>query len=574
MRFDDTLDTVLAADVDTPFGAQSAWRQLVDLIGRGRIPADARALSVLTSIRASVPRPARAASARVLDGARPPAALVRLFALDDIAIGAPVLRNAQLALPEWIALLPELSPSARAILRHRRDLEPEVQRALESFGAVDFVLAERATPVPVEPEIVLPDIVPVAPEPNPFVAVGTIARDLPVVAEALRRGAEPANDTEAVPTGENELFEISDVVARIEAFQKRQDEAPPRAFFPAEPDAERLQFETDALGIVRWVEGVSRGGFIGTTLARAALPRGGGVDGVAAGAYRQRARFTDARLMMGGVSDAAGLWLVSGVPAFDAASGRFTGYRGTGRRPRVDEAPPSTAPSADSLRQLVHELRTPTNAIAGFAEMIEHQMLGAVAAPYRAQATTIRILAQGLLSAIDDLDIAARIEAGALRQRREAVALMPLLNKIAGDLTPLTTMRGAVLVLTPSEVSLHADKLAVERLLARLLATLVSAASTGERIGVDVLARAEGMATIVFDRPTALADQPGDALYAIDDEGGHEGNEGALLGTGFALRLVRNLARELGGGLTIGADSLTLRLPAAVDHVVEQVHLN
>jgi signal transduction histidine kinase len=481
-----------------------------------------------------------------------------------------VLRNAQLASAEWITLLPELSPSARAILRHRRDLGSEVQRALESFGRVDFVLGERVVSAPAEAEIVLPDIVPVAPEPNPFVAVGAIARDLSVVAEALRRGAPPANDTGAVPTGKTELFEISDVVARIEAFRKRQDDAAPRAFVPLKPDTKLLQFETDALGIVRWVEGVPRGSFIGTTLARAALPGGSGVDGVAAGAYRQRARFTDARLMMAGVSDAAGLWLVSGVPAFDAASGRFTGYRGTGRRPRADEAPRSTAPSADSLRQLVHELRTPTNAIAGFAEMIEHQMLGPVADPYRAQATTIRTHARGLLSAIDDLDIAARIEAGALQQHRETVALAPLLDEVVADLTPLAEMRGAALVLSASGAAVFADKRAVERLLGRLLATLVSAASTGERIGVDVLARAEGMATIIVDRPAALADQPGDALYAIDEEGG----QGALLGTGFALRLVRNLARELGGGLTIGADSLTLRLPAAVDHVVEQVHLN
>src|SRR3546814_10018622 len=33
-----------------------------------------------------------------------------------------------------------------------------------------------------------------------------------------------------------------------------------------------------------------------------------------------------------------------------------------------------------------------------------------------------------------------------------------------------------------------------------------------------------------------------------------------LLGTGFSLRLARNLAAELGGKLTIGAERLTLRL--------------
>ena len=47
MRFDDSLKTVLSADMDSGFGAQSAWRQLVDLMGRGRIAADEPGLARL-----------------------------------------------------------------------------------------------------------------------------------------------------------------------------------------------------------------------------------------------------------------------------------------------------------------------------------------------------------------------------------------------------------------------------------------------------------------------------------------------------------------------------------------------
>ena len=51
VRFDDTLETVLAGDFSTPSGMQSAWRQLVDLIGRRRVYADPRALGLLRRIR-------------------------------------------------------------------------------------------------------------------------------------------------------------------------------------------------------------------------------------------------------------------------------------------------------------------------------------------------------------------------------------------------------------------------------------------------------------------------------------------------------------------------------------------
>ena len=70
-----------------------------------------------------------------------------------------------------------------------------------------------------------------------------------------------------------------------------------------------------------------------------------------------------------------------------------------------------------------------------------------------------------------------------------------------------------------------------------------------------------------FDRPQAFAAHPGEAIFAIDDEG----DDAALLGTGFALRLIRNLARELSGALIVEAETLTIRLPAAVTKSLEQV---
>ena len=144
MRFDDTLETVLAADISTAFGKASAWRQLVDLIGRRRIPDDTRALALLESIRGEVPIAVRITSARSLEMAEPPAALVKLCVVDEIAVAAPILRTARLNSGEWIELLPQLSPPARGILRGRRDLPVGVDGALEGFRAADFVLGTEA----------------------------------------------------------------------------------------------------------------------------------------------------------------------------------------------------------------------------------------------------------------------------------------------------------------------------------------------------------------------------------------------------------------------------------------------
>jgi signal transduction histidine kinase len=617
LRFDDTLETVLAADLNTPYGVHSAWRQLVDLIGRRRVAADARAMTTLRAIRAQVSAPVRAASARALEFANPPAPLVRLFALDEIAIGLPVLRSARLASAEWVQLLPELAPAARAVLRHRRDLGPVVKRALESFGPIDFVLADDSDPhaapshelatVPVEPseDYSFVTLVGVAASDEAdqglaavSVQTGTIAAaaSIEVIAEpeptaqihgmdqgnlTVVRGPSEALDlpelegvADAGVQGDAEgPFEIAEVVARIDAFWRDREETGPRPF-RAPLRAEDFRFETDAKGIVRWVAGVSRASIVGISLDFQGVATGSRVDGIVSGAFRRRASFSTARMTIEGESDAAGDWLISAVPVFDPANGRFTGYRGTARRPRIDErAEPMRVPgtsSADSLRQLVHELRTPTNAIAGFAEMIETQMLGPVADPYRDRAHVIRSQARELLGAIDDLDLAARIDSAALSLVPTQVHLRPLISGIAEDLSQLAALRGSVIALPADDLVVDGDRRAVERLLARLMATLVSASGLGERIGIQLALENDDKVAITIDRPKALADYPGDSVLGIDDER----EDTALLGTGFALRLARNLARELGGSLLIAPESLTLRLPASVNGQVGQAHLS
>lgn len=760
MRFDDTLDTVLAADVSTPFGKASTWRQLVDLIGRRRVPAERRALMLLESIRPAVPLAVRAASARALELASPPYVLVRLCAVDDISVAAPVLRSARLNSGEWIELLPRLSAAGRTVVRARRDLPPGVEGALKTF-TVDFVIAGdvaepvaedvgaiaeavdvapvaevaeaepaellidwtqviAARPAPassplereaepgavveiappaLEPQIIdwteviaarpaeprpririRPDVTRDVPEatddasgdvvdetlsepgdapppvaiatPSTFVSVGAAALGIPAVAAALqqvgqqagqqavedgdevaesaltqsetaptpepsatlapesvvahdspmsgeetilvdREGAaaivglrpemaempdgevatgdvatDPVAGGEAVSDATEGPFEIAEVVARIDAFYTRQQD---RREAPVEPArGGSFRFETDEQGVIRWVEGVARAPLIGLSLDMTAMADGSRVDGVAAGAFRRRAAFGDARLIVAGESDAAGDWRISATPAFDPATGRFSGYRGMGRRPRADQSPVVRAPgdgTADSLRQLMHELRTPTNAIAGFAEMIEREMLGDAPPVYRDRAATIRTHARALLAAIDDLDIAARIEGAALRLQAGEVALRPLLARIADDLGALSAMRGAWIALPIDNLIVSGDLRGAERLFSRLLATLVSAAGQDERVEVRLAAESDDQIAVTLDLPLALRRHAGEALFGIDDEQ----EAPALLGTGFALRLVRNLAREMAGSLVIEAESLTVRLPAAVTKSLEVV---
>ena len=658
LHFDDTIDTVLATDVSTAFGRQAMWRQLVDLIGRGRAPVTRDAIRTLHSIRSDVPPPVRAASARALEFADPPPAIIYLLGIDELPVALPVLRSARMDAQDWIALLPRLSPAARSLLRGRRDLGDAVVTALAAYGPSDLVLepgtgegeliaAQARVPEPsatsdsirdsdggalsvdwtqvtemgaasdlqapfggdavpksadapgdvpvtagqeaasVDPMLDTAEAVAVpAADPGPFLSVGSIAREMPSVALAFRRAregekalGEPEADKALPAPGSGEEasaegpFRISDVVARIDAYQRGRD----AGTIPERPKrtADHFRFETDADGVMRWIDGVERAPLIGLSIDFARSDEASRVDGVASGAFRRRARFSDARLTVEGASQLAGNWLISALPIFDPRSGRFTGYRGTARRPRRDErVEPAMAihgaPAAQQLRQLVHELRTPAGAISGFAEMIEQQYFGPVPEGYRECARDIRDDSRDLVGVIEDLDLAARMEDDALDLRPQAVALAPMLEEIAGDLSSLLSLRGAELVLSTGDRCVQGDRRALGRLLSRLIATLAASAGRGERIVIAADDRMAGQVTLTFDRPSGLSGYPGDA-DAPDEE---EAEDRVTLGTGFALRLARNLARELGGALLFGQERLTLQLPAAETEAMEQVHAN
>lgn len=518
VRFDDSLKTVLAAEATSALGARAAFRQLVDLIGRGRAPADEQLLWRLAVLRERVPAAVRVAAARSLALVDAPLPLVEFFITDTPEIASTALRAVRLDSDGWDALLPKLGALGRNVVARRRDLAPSVVRALECLGTHD-----------------------------------------------LRLGYSPAEAGEdAVVVEATPRFEVADLVRRIEAHQHLR--APLAGEAPSPLPA--FRFETDAAGVIRWLDAAPRGAVIGLTLDH----RGGAwsdaaVDGVAAGAFRKRAAFTAARLMVPGESAIAGEWRIAGVPMFDHATGAFTGMRGQARRPRADERvgrreDRAATVGAEGLRRLVHELRTPTNAIAGFSELIEQQLLGDVAPAYRDRASDIRRHVMGLIGAIEDLDLAARIDGRALDRRSGITPAFALLQRIGSDLAPLAALRSAELVLPAQrDAAWSLDPRDAERLVSRLLATLLSAAQPGERL-MMALVTGVGTLALAVVPPAAFATRDEASLLALDDEDATVDEGAPLLGVGFALRLVRNLASELGGRFVIAPGYFTLLLPA------------
>ncbi|SNS54042.1 His Kinase A (phospho-acceptor) domain-containing protein [Sphingomonas laterariae] len=552
VRFDDKLATVLARPLADAGARAATWRQVVDILAQDRdatISVGQRdgAFALLRRIRNAVPAEVRAESVLGIACHRVPAAVVAFVAEDAPAIGAPLIAAAALEEGEWIALLPRLSPPARALLRHRRDLPTAVRTALGSFGSSDFALGGEPR-APIVDEVVL-------------------AQDAAIPVAAVITGA-------AEPVSEGEM-QIRDLLDRIAAYRDRAEASRPDVRGPDSDDDDRIaefRFETGPDGMIRWVEGAPRGPLVGIVIAVAAEQYGHGVDGHAAGAFRRRASFRDARLSVPGDGPASGEWRISAVPFFDHHDGRFTGYRGTARRPRADEiaAQPMMATglygsglAPDALRQLVHELRTPLNAIVGFAEMIERQMLGPAGFDYRDRAADILDQGRRLLAAVDDLDMAARLESRRVRSAATAVDAAMLIERLHDDYEAAASPRGVKLAFRVAQAlpPVDADPVAVERMFARLLAATIGLAERGETIFATLKVEA-GQVRLAVSRPRLLESRDEHALLDPGYSPDGDWPDAPVLGLGFALRLIRNLAVAARGGLDIRGDSFELRLPA------------
>lgn len=511
----------------------AAWRQLSDILAQrgNQLPDDdiRRSLHALAVLRPRVPESVRRDCARAIARHGRFAPLVALYANDVPAVSAIMMRDARLSEGDWLALLPATSAMARSVLAGRSDLPENVCRALASLGSASVALPQ------------------------------------PVI-EAAQETPEPPVEDEPATGVDNSPSQISELVRRIDKYQSTRGQ-------PAAARAPRAAFlfETGPDGVIHWVDGVTRGAVIGLSIAEAAFGGEPGTDGVAAGAFRQRAEIINARMILEGTPADAGEWRFSALPWFDPATGQFRGYRASARRPNRNEMPygrPAPEDSGDSIRQLIHELRSPLNAISGFAQIISGQMFGPVSHGYRAMAETIVADAATVQSIIDDLETAARSgSAPASEPADEVVDLGAVVTQVEGDLAALLGERRIDLSISRVGgpfLGLAGDANA-RRMVGRLLTALVDISEPGAILVGQLVteSRHDDMLQLRIVRPATI--RFATAADLLDPGFSPEGEApgAAVLSLGFSLRLVDSLARGTGGRLDIGHNALTLHLPSA-----------
>lgn len=584
MLFDDRLGTVLRMRADSASVRRIQLRQLVDLLGTFtsdvRGPQIDAAYARLAKLQKLIPA---AESARMLEDPalrlRSPR-LVATLGGGDHRLADAALSRAELSEEQWLDLVPALSPTARQALHDRRDLPRSVGALLARLGVRGRGLPPAKAPNAPEPAVE-PRTEPVAVEapPPPAPVVVPIPRPEPSEsAVAAPVMAQPVSETPPAAGMEPEIIQPADnargekigaIVRRIEAYRRaKQVIEPGHADSPRLPLGEEhvievsgpvkaCDFATDAAGRVSWCDAGVAPMLVGQRLT---------TDPALARLIRQHQPLRAVKLTLDGAPAIAGEWQVDAAPWFDPLGGHFLGYRGRLRRladaTKQTPAPAMPDSEADRIRQMLHELRTPINAIQVGAEIIQQQLYGATPHEYRALAAGIAGDAARMLSAFDELERLAKLSSGALDLDAGSSDLAATVRATAGQLNAHTKSRGSGfdLRLEEQQALVPLAGIEVERLVWRLLATLAGASTPGEQLKLR-LRNKNGNFRLDMSLPGALARMDGDAIYKAAAGSIPQVIAAGVFGAGFALRLAKAEAKAANGELSRKGDRLRLTLP-------------
>jgi PAS domain S-box-containing protein len=223
------------------------------------------------------------------------------------------------------------------------------------------------------------------------------------------------------------------------------------------------------------------------------------------------------------------------------------------------------------LAVMSHELRTPLNAIAGYAQLIELGIHGPVTDAQREALERIVRSQRHLLRLINDVLNLSRIEAGRVEYEIEAVVLADVVAAVLPMIEPQLGAKGlACDVSIPPTLRARADREKLQQIVLNLLTNATKFTLAGGRITVrgrpdpDV---AERVRLEFQDTGIGIAPEMQKKLFQpfvqVDISHIREAE-----GSGLGLAISRDLARGMGGDLTVTSalgqgSTFTVALPAA-----------
>lgn len=197
------------------------------------------------------------------------------------------------------------------------------------------------------------------------------------------------------------------------------------------------------------------------------------------------------------------------------------------------------------LASVAHEIRSPLNAIYGYAQLLERgEGRDAVGA-----ARVIRRSAEHLAHLVEGLLDIAQVEGGAMRLAREAIRLREFLDQLIAMLQLQAEAKGLALVLEcPANLPefVHADPRRLRQVLINLLANAIKFTDHGS-VTLRVAYRNELATFTVIDTGIGIAPEDAGRIFAPFERAG--GAAAERPGAGLGLAITQALVHIMGGDI-------------------------
>ena len=224
---------------------------------------------------------------------------------------------------------------------------------------------------------------------------------------------------------------------------------------------------------------------------------------------------------------------------------------------------------SEFLAVMSHELRTPLNAISSYAAIIEMGIHGPVTPEQRTDLGRIQRSHRHLMGLINGVLNYSRLEAGAVHYEVQHVALDEALATCEALVAPQASAKRLALAFGGCDPALtvRADREKLQQIVLNLLTNAVKFTEPGGRVTIDCAARIDAVAITVTDTGRGI---PVEQLTRIFEP--FVQVDARLTrtqeGVGLGLTISRDLARGMGGDLTVESapgtgSTFTLLLPRA-----------